>query len=166
MAVTLKNIIFWDIMPCSRAKIYEHFKGTWCFHLQGQRLSQAEVALLCWLGLWLLRHSKCHPNLTSILPDVILRHLHVVGSTSIPWLRLALCKGPNWVGVFSPSPSPGDGNRSSFQNIISTPKRTRQWEKSKKLVILWTCTVNPRFNGLIEDKGCLLDRKFVKSPIF
>jgi hypothetical protein len=33
------------------------------------------------------------------------------------WLRLALSKGPNWVSVFSP-PSPEDGNRSSFRNVV------------------------------------------------
>jgi hypothetical protein len=31
-------------------------------------------------------------------------------------LRLALSKGPNWVS--SPPPSPEDGNRSSFRNIV------------------------------------------------
>jgi hypothetical protein len=35
----------------------------------------------------------------------------------LQWLRLALSKGPNWVGVFSP-PSPEDGNRSSFRNVV------------------------------------------------
>lgn len=28
MAVTLKIIIFWDMMQCSCAEIYHHFKGT------------------------------------------------------------------------------------------------------------------------------------------
>jgi hypothetical protein len=32
------------------------------------------------------------------------------------WLRLALSNGPNGVGVFHPLS--GDGNRSSFQNIV------------------------------------------------
>jgi hypothetical protein len=31
-------------------------------------------------------------------------------------LRLALSQGPKWVGVFSPSPE--DGNRSSFRNVV------------------------------------------------
>jgi hypothetical protein len=33
----------------------------------------------------------------------------------VQWLRLALSKGPNRVGV---SPSPEDGNRSSFRNVV------------------------------------------------
>jgi hypothetical protein len=32
------------------------------------------------------------------------------------WLRLALSKGPNRVGVFPPSPE--DGNRSSLLNVV------------------------------------------------
>jgi hypothetical protein len=31
------------------------------------------------------------------------------------WLRLALSKGPNWVGVFPPTPV--DGNRCSFRKV-------------------------------------------------
>jgi hypothetical protein len=34
----------------------------------------------------------------------------------VQWLRLALSKGPNWVGVFPPSPA--DGNRSNFRNVV------------------------------------------------
>jgi hypothetical protein len=37
----------------------------------------------------------------------------------VQWLRLALPKGPNWVGVFSPLHlRPEDRNRSSFQNVM------------------------------------------------
>jgi hypothetical protein len=36
---------------------------------------------------------------------------------SLQWLRLALSKRPNWVGVSCPL-SPEDGNRSSFQNVM------------------------------------------------
>jgi hypothetical protein len=35
--------------------------------------------------------------------------------TMVQWLRLALSKGPNRIGV---SPSPEDGNRSSFRNVV------------------------------------------------
>jgi hypothetical protein len=38
-----------------------------------------------------------------------------VGNT-VQWLRLALSKGPNWVGVFRPKPE--DGNRSGFRNVV------------------------------------------------
>jgi hypothetical protein len=34
----------------------------------------------------------------------------------VQWLMLALSKRPNWVGVFPPSPE--DGNRSSFRNVV------------------------------------------------
>jgi hypothetical protein len=51
----------------------------------------------------------------------------------IQWLRLALSKGPNWVGVFSPTFTWG-------RKHIQFPKRrvfwnTRQWKKSRN--ILW-----------------------------
>jgi hypothetical protein len=37
----------------------------------------------------------------------------------VQWLRLALSKGPNRVGVFFPPPLlPEDGNRSSFRNVV------------------------------------------------
>jgi hypothetical protein len=35
----------------------------------------------------------------------------------IQWLRLALSKGPNWLGVLPP-PWPEDGNRFSFRNVV------------------------------------------------
>jgi hypothetical protein len=34
----------------------------------------------------------------------------------VQWLRLALSKGPNWLGV--PPPRPVDGNRSSFRYVV------------------------------------------------
>jgi hypothetical protein len=34
----------------------------------------------------------------------------------VQWLRLVLSRGLNWVGVFFPSPE--DGNRSSFRNVV------------------------------------------------
>jgi hypothetical protein len=35
-AVTMMSTIFWDVTPCSPAEVYEHVRGTYCFHLQGQ----------------------------------------------------------------------------------------------------------------------------------
>jgi hypothetical protein len=50
------------------------------------------------------------------------------------WLSLALSKGSYWVGVF---PSPEDGNRSSFRNVVfSSLYNTGRWKKSKNLVFL------------------------------
>jgi hypothetical protein len=46
----------------------------------------------------------------------------------VQWLRLALSKGPNWVGVFFP-PSPEDEKRSSFRNVVFALPRTRTMEK-------------------------------------
>jgi hypothetical protein len=34
----------------------------------------------------------------------------------VQWLRLALSKGPNWLGVLPPWPE--DGNRSSFRKVV------------------------------------------------
>jgi hypothetical protein len=39
-----------------------------------------------------------------------------VNNDSVQWLRLALSKGPNKVGTCLPSPE--DGNRSSFGNVV------------------------------------------------
>jgi hypothetical protein len=50
----------------------------------------------------------------------------------VQWLRLALSKGPNWVGVFS-TLSPEDGNRSSFRNVVfSSLWNTGRWKSPKK----------------------------------
>jgi hypothetical protein len=40
------------------------------------------------------------------------------GGAGVQWLRLALSKGPNWVGVFFPPLLPEDGNRPSFRNVV------------------------------------------------
>jgi hypothetical protein len=37
----LKSATFWDITPCSPLKINRRFRGTYCLHLQGRRISQA-----------------------------------------------------------------------------------------------------------------------------
>jgi hypothetical protein len=37
--------------------------------------------------------------------------------TNLNYVKLTLSKGPNWIGVFPPSP--GDGNRSSYPNYSS-----------------------------------------------
>jgi hypothetical protein len=53
----------------------------------------------------------------------------------VQWLRLALSKGPNRVGV-SPPPSE-DGNKSSFRNIVfSSYLEFRAMNKSRKPVIM------------------------------
>jgi hypothetical protein len=36
-----KSIIFWDVTSCSLAEVYRTFEVTYCFHLQGQRISRA-----------------------------------------------------------------------------------------------------------------------------
>jgi hypothetical protein len=40
-SVTVKIIVLWDVMACSVLEVYQCFGGTYCLHLQGQRLSQA-----------------------------------------------------------------------------------------------------------------------------
>jgi hypothetical protein len=47
------------------------------------------------------------------------------------WFRLTLSKGPNWVGVFSPSPE--DGNRCSFRNVVFILLRTPDDGRSPKI---------------------------------
>jgi hypothetical protein len=41
IAVIMKSCVFCDITPCSPLKVSWCFRGTCCFHLQGQRISQA-----------------------------------------------------------------------------------------------------------------------------
>jgi hypothetical protein len=50
------------------------------------------------------------------------------------WLRLALSKGPNRVGVFPPSPE--GRNRSSFQNVVFQFFNPRRWTQSRTPVTL------------------------------
>jgi hypothetical protein len=53
----------------------------------------------------------------------------------VQWLRLALSKGPNWVGVFPPTPE--DGNNYSLRNVVfSGSYSIERWEKSKNPIIL------------------------------
>jgi hypothetical protein len=44
-AVVLKSSFFWDITSCSPLKVNRHFGGTCHLHLQGQRISHAELCL-------------------------------------------------------------------------------------------------------------------------
>jgi hypothetical protein len=44
-AVTWKSFIFWNIMPCSPAKVNRLFGGTYRLHLKGRRVSQARNML-------------------------------------------------------------------------------------------------------------------------
>jgi hypothetical protein len=39
--------VFWDIMLCSAMKVNQHFRGTYCLHLQGQRGSQWQLLFSC-----------------------------------------------------------------------------------------------------------------------
>jgi hypothetical protein len=40
IAVTMKNAVFWDMIPCSHIEIYWHIRGTCCCHLQKTRRRQ------------------------------------------------------------------------------------------------------------------------------
>jgi hypothetical protein len=42
-AVTMKSYVFWDITPCSPAKIIRDFGGIYGLHLQDRRVSQARI---------------------------------------------------------------------------------------------------------------------------
>jgi hypothetical protein len=54
---------------------------------------------------------------------------------SVGSLEKNLSKGPNWVGVFPPSPE--NGNRSNFRNVVlSSFSNTGRWTKLKPPVIL------------------------------
>jgi hypothetical protein len=59
----------------------------------------------------------------------------VILTKFVQWLRLALSKGPNWLGVLSPPPTRlQDVNRSSFQNIVfSSSLEYRTMDKVQNL---------------------------------
>jgi hypothetical protein len=70
----------------------------------------------------------------------------------IRWLRLALSKGPNRVGV---PPLTEDGNRSSFWNLMfpsfkntrrwtrsKTPSNSEQWKSNDKITSHWRSTTH------------------------
>jgi hypothetical protein len=40
-AVTMKRTIFWDVTLCSPVDVHQRFGGTYCLHLQGQKVSTA-----------------------------------------------------------------------------------------------------------------------------
>jgi hypothetical protein len=42
--VVMKSYVFWVIMSYSLLKVSEHFRWTYCLHLQGQRISQAKTS--------------------------------------------------------------------------------------------------------------------------
>jgi hypothetical protein len=55
------TIAFWIVMPCSLIEVCQCFRGTYCLHLQSQKLSQARsrqqiflLLLACLLASWLL----------------------------------------------------------------------------------------------------------------
>jgi hypothetical protein len=72
---------------------------------------------------------------------------HELSSTVVAqWLRLALSKGPNWVGVFSLHFT---GERKQFQFLkrrVFSPKNTGRWKKSKDSLIL--CGIHHRQNPI------------------
>jgi hypothetical protein len=45
--VALKIAVFSKVRPCSVVEVYQHFSGTYCLHLQGQKANQ--VASSCCL---------------------------------------------------------------------------------------------------------------------
>jgi hypothetical protein len=40
--VSIKNMVFWDVMPCSSVDVEQHFRVTCCLHIQGRRVSSVE----------------------------------------------------------------------------------------------------------------------------
>lgn len=40
MAVPMKSIVFWDVMPCSLVHSYQRLGGTCYLHLQGRKWKQ------------------------------------------------------------------------------------------------------------------------------
>jgi hypothetical protein len=46
MAVTVKITVFWDVTLYSLVEVYQHFRGKYCLHLQGQRAKAESLCLL------------------------------------------------------------------------------------------------------------------------
>jgi hypothetical protein len=51
-AVTMKSrpTVLWDLAPCSPVEVYRHFGGTFCFSLQGRKVSQARKSIALFLA--------------------------------------------------------------------------------------------------------------------
>jgi hypothetical protein len=46
--------VFWDLTPCfNLVELHQHFRGTSCLHLQGQRVSQSSDYCLLLAGFML-----------------------------------------------------------------------------------------------------------------
>jgi hypothetical protein len=93
-AVTMKSTTFWDVTLCSTVQVNWCFRGTYCLHLQGQRVSQA-------------RRQHTHYVHLSSLPLFIQFtanknasfQVHSVTLTWASWIA----KGPIWLAQFPPS---------------------------------------------------------------
>jgi hypothetical protein len=105
------------------------------------------------LNYYFLFHA-CACVITTFTADflVISRRISLVSSDYVnltgvlQWLRLALSKGSNWVRVFS-SPSPEDGNRSSFRNDVFLLRKSPDDGKSPKTPVI-LCAIHHRQNPL------------------
>jgi hypothetical protein len=42
----IKIDVFWVVTPCSDVVGYQHFKGHWCFYLQGEVIEAWEVDIM------------------------------------------------------------------------------------------------------------------------
>jgi hypothetical protein len=67
-AVTLESSIFWDITPCSPAKVNRRFGGICHLHFQGLRLNQAENQQLaaCFMPVFCLKMKMIYSTEESV----------------------------------------------------------------------------------------------------
>jgi hypothetical protein len=38
-----EDTVFWDVAPCHLVEVYRHFRGAFCLHHQGDRISEMSV---------------------------------------------------------------------------------------------------------------------------
>jgi hypothetical protein len=54
-AVTMKNIVFWDVAPCRSCELNRRFGVTYRLHLQGRKIRERGTSVSRWLQIYLVQ---------------------------------------------------------------------------------------------------------------
>jgi hypothetical protein len=73
----MKCTVFWDVTLCSSGEVYWRFGGTYCLHLQGQRVSK--------YGNWKEASSEEKPFTTEIMKSPMFWDVTLCSSVKVHW---------------------------------------------------------------------------------